>query len=51
MKVRDLRLRARKRWRPSLVDIMGRVFRKHADSFIDNLESNNALYRSLRGRA
>jgi len=50
MKVRQrIRLMQKRRWRPSLYDLVGRTIRKNLPDLLDNVARNNPLFKRLAG--
>jgi hypothetical protein len=47
---RSIRMRQKRRWRPTLGAIVRRTIRKQMPSIIRNVLANNALFRSLLAR-
>lgn len=45
---RSARMRQKRRWRPSLTDIVRRTIRKHMPSIAANMLRNNAFLAHLR---
>lgn len=47
---RSVRMRQKRRWRPTIGAIVRRTIRKKMPSIVRNVLANNALFRSLLGR-
>lgn len=45
---RRTRLAQKRRWRPSVTDLVWRTFRKHPTSIINNITRHNALFAAIR---